>query len=499
MLLIIAIDVITAGLLIAIAVLKGFERSLPLATFLLMLFPVESQIELPGLFDITTQRVLVLTLLGLYLTLGRMDRATAPARRLPLIFLFVLQLVWLCIATANSVVFTISLKTVLSQILDYFVVFYVFAKSIRNTETIRKILLGFAYAMILLSFLGAIEAYRGWSVISIFPETSHRFSVMADTTGDRTGRIQATFGHPILFGGTLALAIPVLLHLIDVSQNLRLRVLLWVGVMLMFLTIYKTGSRGPWIALMMSLALLSILGTRKVRKYLLVIALLVVTVLIARPGVWMTLRDIYASTRDPDSPMGESYQWRYALYDLAHKELARNTGRALWGYGPESFYYLGLTTEFMVDGDMHTVKVESCDSSVAALMMETGYAGLLITSLLLLTPLLISVRCYLTLSANEKSLPLLFTCNLGAFFFLMTNVAIYGWGQQSYLLWIILATASIYPQLVTTQTVPAAQSAGSSPELLGAACGRLAPASSLIPQNGGFFRGQQCIPWRRHD
>lgn len=213
----------------------------------------------------------------------------------------------------------------------------------------------------------------------------------------------------------------------------------------------------------------------------------------------MTLRDIYASTRDPDSPMGESYQWRYALYDLAHKELARNTGRALWGYGPESFYYLGLTTEFMVDGDMHTVKVESCDSSVAALMMETGYAGLLITSLLLLTPLLISVRCYLTLSANEKSLPLLFTCNLGAFFFLMTNVAIYGWGQQSYLLWIILATASIYPQLVTTQTVPAAQSAGSSPELLGAACGRLAPASSLIPQNGGFFRGQQCIPWRRHD
>ena len=68
---VIGIDLAVVAWLIVRAVRNGFESTLPLATFLLILFPVESQIAIPGLFDLTTQRLIVLTLLGLYLVFGR--------------------------------------------------------------------------------------------------------------------------------------------------------------------------------------------------------------------------------------------------------------------------------------------------------------------------------------------------------------------------------------------------------------------------------------------
>lgn len=447
MLLILSIDVFVAGLLIATATTRGLERTLPLATALLILFPVESQITVPGLFDLTTQRVIVLTLLGLYFATGSRGGAKLTSDHLPLVILLSLQFLWLATSTAHSVVFTISLKTLLSQILDYFVVFYIFVKTIRSVSTIHNILAGFVTAMIFLSFFGAIEAYTGWGLLSLFPEVAHRFSIEGYGGPDGSGRVQTTFSHPILFGGGLAMAIPLALYLSSIATRLHQKWFLWAGILVMFLCIYKTGSRGPWIALVISLALLAVAGGRQIRQYLMIITLLTTTVLVARPGVWLTLDNLYGATRDPDSPEGESYQWRFALYDLAFRELGKDSERALWGYGPESFYYLQLTTDFSVDGVLRTVKVESCDSSVAALMIETGYGGLLVTALVLITPALIAFASFRREKEPDRQLHLLLLCNMIAYYFLMTNVAIYGWGQQSYFLWIILAISVAYPAL----------------------------------------------------
>ena len=127
------------------------------------------------------------------------------------------------------------------------------------------------------------------------------------------------------------------------------------------------------------------------------------------------------------------------LYHLAVRELARDTGRSLWGYGPESFYFLGLTTEFMLDGVMHTVKVESCDSAVVELMMDTGYVGLLLVAALFGSGAVLGFRQYpAMLERSESAYPPLLA-GLVAFIFLMTNVELFGWGQQTYMLWIILA------------------------------------------------------------
>jgi hypothetical protein len=342
-------------------------------------------------------------------------------------------------------VVTVSLKTVLSQFFDFFVCYYIFAKTISKRGTVHKIVFGFVAAMFVCSVFGAIEAYRGWSVISIFPAIGHRFSNFGGLVSDRGIRVRSTFGHPILFGGALAMSIPLALSLLTLSRTIVRKAFLWICVALMFLNIYKTGSRGPWLALVMTLVLILLFGTGQIRRYVVVLVLLSATVLLVRPGVWETIVNLYGATMDSESAQGASYEWRYALYRITFEHLDEHPDRAIWGYGPESFFYLGWQGQFQGS----TVAFESCDSSVAALLAETGYIGCFLVVFLLGKAALVTFLECRKLPSPSNGLLLAFFVNLCTFCFLMTNVAIFGWGQQNYLLWIVIAMAMIYP--VVTQ------------------------------------------------
>lgn len=446
MALVISIDILVTLSLIYVVLRSGFEACLPLAAFYLLLFPDLSRLSMGGLFDLTTQRLLILLLIVLYFfwkPKGAADGSQIAAK-LPLRNLILLQIAWMAIATANSAVYDTSLKATLSQILDFYVTFYIFAKSISKIETVRKIIVGFVSSVGICSVLGAIEAYRGWSVMPLFPAADNRFGSFYDGEPmDRGVRVMATFAHPILFGGVLAMAIPMAIYLLTTAKTSKARIALWVLLLLMFLDIYKTGSRGPWIALAGSLCLLLFFSRNKIRRYLLGFAVLTLIVLVVRPGVWETIRDMYSATRDPDSLQGESYEWRYALYRIAYRELRTSAGRALWGFGPSSFFYLGLEGEFQ--GKI--VKFQSCDSSVVELAMETGCIGLLIMIFLLLKPAITIWQDFRRIRGPSNEMCLIIFVNLCAYYFMMTNVAILAWGQQSYMLWVLIAISSVYGKL----------------------------------------------------
>ena len=440
MLLIAILDILSVIWLCSAVSRKGFEGALPVAAFLLMLFPAESQFHLPGLFDLTTQRIIVIALVILFAKAGSRRAKNTP---LPLKHLVIPVVGWMIVSSANSVVPDISFKSTLSQCFDYFIPYYIFAKSVSTIETAHKIFLGFVASMFVCSIFGALEIYRGWSVLSLFPPIAHHFSDLAGAVSDRSARAQSTFGHPILFGTALSMAIPMALYLIDVYGNRRRRVFLWCAIMLMMLCIYQTQSRGPWLALSLSLVLLLAFGRQAMRKRLALIAILTAIVLFVRPGVWLTINNLYGETMNPDTAQGESYQWRYVLYNIAKQELSKSFGRSLWGYGPESFYSLGLTTDTVVDGEVHTTKVESCDSAVVELMMDTGYVGFLLIAILLVKAMLLAFRQYLRQPGPEGSLCLVLGVNIAAFSFMMTNVELFGWGQQTYMLWIEIALVMI--------------------------------------------------------
>ena len=78
MTLIVILDLLAVSALCWIALTRGFEGALPAAAFLMIIFPNESQIQLPGLFDLTTQRLIVVVLLILYLTVGARHSPRPP-------------------------------------------------------------------------------------------------------------------------------------------------------------------------------------------------------------------------------------------------------------------------------------------------------------------------------------------------------------------------------------------------------------------------------------
>ena len=199
-------------------------------------------------------------------------------------------------------------------------------------------------------------------------------------------RVRSTFPHSILFGNALALGIPWALYLLTVVKSAAKKTYLWLAVVLMFWNIYKTMARGPWLAVIMSLVCLLLLSGTRIRKYLLVISVITISVLVIRPGVWQTIKDTYSDTLDPDSPRGSSYEYRYTLMRVGREALAKDLGRAAWGFGFDSFYYLHL--EGINPDTGNTLRYESCDSAFVEILVDSGYVGLLLVVGLFLTPML---------------------------------------------------------------------------------------------------------------
>ncbi len=436
MALVIIIDLIVAFWLCRVALTSGLESALPFASFVIVFVPIESSLPL-GLFELTTQRLVIGLLLVLYLTgnkTGRHEQSPFPLKLLILI-----HICWCAISTANSVVPLMSIKKAISVIFEYYLLYFVYWKTISRTETIRKIFFSIVLAMIVCSVFGAFEAYGANGVLTFFPRAGHHFSMLEET--DREIRVQSTFDHPILFGAALAMAITVALYLVTTVQKTWQTVLLWFGIMLMFLNIYKTSSRGPWLDVILACVLLAVFAHGKVRKNVLIIGALAVTSMIIRPGIWATVAGIYDNSFDMNTSTGTSYEYRYALQHAVTNKLLQSPERALWGYGLESFYDLQIEDDFL--GKPHLFL--SCDSSWAELMLETGFVGLCIIILILFRPMWHALRSYRALPGSNRDLSLMLLINFVVFYFQMYSVGMYSWGQNGYMLWILIAITFAYP------------------------------------------------------
>lgn len=427
------IDVSALVILLAIALRRGVEEALPFAAFVFVLVPRDAAIQLPGLFDITTQRILLVALLVLYVALPK-PKVSVARLDSAIKWLIFAHIGWCLLSVANSIVPIMSLKKMISEVFEYYLLYFIFFKTIRSIQTINRILLAIVAAVIVASCFGAIEAYSDWSIMQWFPAVGHAFASVVGAASGRDERISSTFAHPILFGAGLTLGIVLTLYLLKITTTTGKKVLLWSGLLLMFLNIYKTSSRGPWLGLVISLCVLFLWDNGRLRKYLSAVAIVAVAVLIIRPGVWDTIANIYGATFDPESPLGSSYEYRYVLRDLAVKAVSKDIGRSLWGYGMESFYHLHLKGELYG----RPYNFVSCDSAWLELLVETGYVGLLTVGLILVLPL-----CYAwkELRQGPGRIQLYFMSAMLSYYFMMLSVAMYGWGQTGYMLWMIIASS----------------------------------------------------------
>jgi hypothetical protein len=434
------IDIVVIAVLVGIAFTQGLERALPFFTFAVTLIPDESKFHIPGLIDLSTARLAVLTLLILYFVTGASQSESRGSEVLPLKWIMALNVLCGLISTVHSVDPGTSLKTVVNQVIDYFMVYFIFFRTVTTKDTVRRILVSMVRAMAVCCVFGVIQAYYFWTPISLFPTVQGRLGIGAALIEDmeRGLRINATFPHAILYGVGLTLSIPLALYLLNDARNLREKVFLQVSLLLMFWNIYKTSSRGPWLGLTLALALLVVFAQGATRKHLLTLGILTVLVLVIRPGVRETVENDYLSTFNPDTSAGSSYQGRWDILDKCKRVVATDFGRTLWGFGPETFPLLGLEA---VNGEGHVVPMLSCDSSWFQSIAETGYLGLVSLALLLLAPMLLTLRNIRRFPRPDNFLfSLLFILQL-SFAFMMVSVASYAWGQQTYMFWILVAIA----------------------------------------------------------
>ena len=442
MTLVLFIDVLVVAVLV-ITGRRRVENALPFFCFITILMPIDARILLPGLFDVSTQRVALLTILALFLITNRRSQVTIPLKGL-----IAIHLLWSMLSTCYSLSVATSAKLVVAQLIEYYVLFFVFLRSITDVRTVYRIMYAIVLCLGLCCFFGLLEAYATWSIMSILPSNLLLGAPLYIEAG-RGLRIRATFPHPILFGDALAMTIPIALYLLSVAKSNRRKTLLSLITVLEFWALYKTGSRGPWLTLGFSSILLWFLVKNRVRKYLTTLAFLVLLVLVARPGIRQTIVDLYESTQDSTSRLGSSYEYRHALIPAVTGALAKDPTRVLVGYGEGTFRAIGLDITFL---DI-TQRWHTCDNNWALFLYETGYVGLLVIAALLFTALFRAVRRFWQMKRPEKDLMGIIVITIAGFYFSLLSVAGYNWGQQGMMLWILISLSVVYPALIAQRRI----------------------------------------------
>jgi hypothetical protein len=303
-------------------------------------------------------------------------------------------------------------------------------------------------AMAVCSAFAVLEIYARWSVLSIFPAnlqlTYGTGNTLYAELFDRGLRARATFPHPIHFGAALAMMLPVALYLTISSKTLWQRIFLNSSLLLMLWALYKTGSRGPWLAAACAFGILTLAAGRKVRKRVLAVGVLACGVLLLRPGIVETLSNMYTATMDPNTMMGSSFEYRPILFRTVMKALDNDPLRAVIGYGLGSFRDKGLILE--IPG-IETHRWYTCDSTWILFWYETGYIGLLMLGTLLWAPAFRLLHAFRSFPKSDRYFCLVLFSSLVAFYMVMLSVAIYGWGQAGYMLWIMISLSITYPIL----------------------------------------------------
>ena len=113
---------------------RNTEDALPAFCFFLTLMPLEARLVIPGLCDVNTMRVSLMTLLFLFLV---KKRPPNPGR-IPLKNLMLLHVCFVVCSTAYSISLATSVKQLISQVLEYYLMYFLIVRSITSEKMVPE-------------------------------------------------------------------------------------------------------------------------------------------------------------------------------------------------------------------------------------------------------------------------------------------------------------------------------------------------------------------------
>lgn len=421
--------------------ISDYNSGLCLAVFLCIFLTHHIVLETGGNFPNFTIQRLILILLFITWLLSH-QKSEQSFTHVPFFNILVLIGVVNLVSLLMSADFVFSLKQYLSFtveiILFYTLIMTVLSSS--NKDDIIRLLSYSCFALAVIAFFAIIERYTGFNPVDALVPGYVRQSKYS-------GDILSTYPHRILLGAAMAMGWPLALALADYFKKERSKsVLFWGFIIMLVPSCYFSFSRGPWIASLIAGGVMLILGSGNIKKKLIFVMVLISLILIMKPGVFDTIRNLFEETLNPSSFKGETYQYRWELWSIAYEEVSKSIGRFLFGYGPGMSEVFHFDRILSYSGDRY--EVWSWDNQYAVYFLEGGLIGLALSITLYLSVLGSLFIRWRKVDKQYKNLIAGISASVVVMLFMMTNVKIFA-PQLNYLFWTLISSAIALSRVVS--------------------------------------------------
>ena len=427
---------------------RDFVKGLAFAIFIWVSMTTFLRIQLPGsLPALTIHRLMLIEVAVAWLT----RNSLTSVRSIPLLGCFVFWFLANLVSLAGTQIdFSTSLKTFLDFVLEVFIFYLVASTTLKTREDAVRVLRAAWLGLLVVAVFAAVEKYTGFNPVDRF------FPGYRGEGGARM--ILSTYQHRILLGTAMAMGVPLSFVLRHEYENVRKKLkFFWPALGLLFAASYYAQSRGPWLGLALALGIMFALGGRGLRKTLALIGLLVVLVLLARPGVVGTLTHYVQDTVETDSFKGGTALYRLELWRVAYHEISKSPWRFLFGYGPSAGKEIQLEWKLSYRNTLYVI--DSWDNQFAYTLFQFGFVGLAATLLLYLKGIAIFFRTWRESWYPDRNVLGCLLATAVVLIWMMTNVLIFA-KQIDYLFWTVIATG-----LVIARNVPSLKQESASEEV----------------------------------
>jgi hypothetical protein len=402
---------------------RDFQKGFCAALVLFTLMPSTLALQ-AGAFELTFQRILlvVVTLFWVRWLVSRRQPIEIPFVRLVAAW-WVANLLAFIFAVDHG----LSVKWLLSFSTEIVLFYMIVSTTLTDAESLSGAFRALCISGSVIAILGVIEYYTGFN-------PALQWMGIIEPKDDTD--VIVTFRHRILFGYSMAMSFPLLLTMACRAQA---RMAVMIGIVLLTIAAcYFSGSRGPWFSVAIAGAMMYVFGSQKIRKVLRIFAYLAVLMIIVRPGVRDTIRDLTESTFDPDSYRGRSYYYRKELWPVALSLAEVSPVRTLFGYGGLSTEAMDLSDRFEYGGSTFHTGFSSWDNNYACDLVEFGYVGLGLEILFYAAVLFSIYRSLLQCPAAYRDIAAAFFAAAAVYVIALTNV--YMFSPQLKCMFLTLAT-----------------------------------------------------------
>lgn len=403
-----------------------YRKGMAAALFVLLMAPYNIYLEFPGSIPNLTIHRLVIVLMAVF-WLRERSIPKSPAS-VPFYIPFTGMVLTAIISTGFSLVKLPSTKSLFSILMEEWVFYVIVATSVAamskadRKEQVRMFAISAVSALSVVSILGMIERWTGFNPSQLLPTHAELPEFLGNVHAYKN-RVVSTYPHAILLGYGLSMVWPLVLALQVRQESPRKSLLLWVCFFAMGSTVYFTESRGAWMGSVLAGAV--VLGgmTSKVRKRLMVAAMLMGLVFVIRPQITQTVQNLMQSTFNLNTFKGRSYNYRKELWYKAYSEIQVSLKRYLFGFGDYSHNYADWSGYEKQTGRYSSFW--SWDNEYAVILLERGVVGFMAFVLFYLVLWIKTFQSALRSPPDERNFYMGLWAAVTVYLFMMSNVKVF--------------------------------------------------------------------------